>query len=706
MGLVRYSSRGLLPLEASRARGSLLDIGDAVVDVAAFLASSAGQLFALMCCCRQLASALCSVELEVAPHFRTQRGICLGRSPQPQDLLRALTSSLHGRTVFRCRRLRLDVTNICKPVTSDDPEAWGRPFDLRAAEFVESAMALQQLQPAFGAFLRSLELEGPLSSSYGPIHAPRPDAVFSLAWLSGDLPQLTTLTVRGLPVASLAALASLPALEQVHFDLSPLVTAFSDEELMSLDCGGVHASPVQLQQLQRAVDGVSDFEALSGITTLRSLQLSRYPRGVRLPAMPQLRRLRVVRSCVLDLAPLEAAQRLEVLELHSCHGLVLHFPPERAALPSLEPLARLRDLRFVSLRCASWDLPQQPPSLTALTRCRHLEELDVRDVGGPGTWLDDGEAVAALCAAWPGLHTLRLGSTAAMTRQLWRLRWTAPRLTCLDVSAQGGRSPGLYAGLLELAGLPELRELDLSDAGFGYPYGRAIRFGLAPILSKFAERCAVHRSMADSVETLRALRRAEGGTGLGGVPYQPDHSALLLEVCHAGLSPGHMYEDAAARWPSAASLRAAEAAPIDISALRSVLAEGAYPNCSDAFGHTPLFLALLHDSADAIALLLAAQADVHLRPWDRVRMPPIFWAVRFDRLPLARQLATAGAEPYAWMGDDGRHCHVLDFARQLGRGEEWRGFLRHLPLRHLQPRLRPADERDRLYDRAAAQAPL
>ena len=71
-----------------------------------------------------------------------------------------------------------------------------------------------------------------------------------------------------------------------------------------------------------------------------------------------------------------------------------------------------------------------------------------------------------------------------------------------------------------------------------------------------------------------------------------------------------MYEDAAARWPSAASLRAAEAAPIDISALRSVLAEGAYPNCSDAFGHTPLFLALLHDSADAIALLLAAQADV------------------------------------------------------------------------------------------------
>ena len=54
-----------------------------------------------------------------------------------------------------------EVTNICKPVTSDDPEAWGRPFDLRAAEFVESAMALQQLQPAFGAFLRSLELDQP-----------------------------------------------------------------------------------------------------------------------------------------------------------------------------------------------------------------------------------------------------------------------------------------------------------------------------------------------------------------------------------------------------------------------------------------------------------------------------------------------------------------------------------------------------------------
>ena len=124
-------------------------------------------------------------------------------------------------------------------------------------------------------------------------------------------------------------------------------------------------------------------------------------------------------------------------------------------------------------------------------------------------------------------------------------------------------------------GLPELRELDLSDAGFGYPsrktacglpcyqrsvgpqirisccgdptkafspdaslgvpgacqsvctpgksftesawwssvpsrFQRAIRFGLAPVLSKFAERCRVHRSFADSVETLRSLRRAVG----------------------------------------------------------------------------------------------------------------------------------------------------------------------------------------------------
>ena len=41
--------------------------------------------------------------------------------------------------------------------------------------------------------------------------------------------------------------------------------------------------------------------------------------------------------------------------------------------------------------------------------------------------------------------------------------------------------------------------------------------------------------------------------------------------------------------------------------------------------------------------------------------------------PVSPLLVQAGAEPYAWMGDDGRHCHVLDFARQLGRGEEWRG---------------------------------
>ena len=74
-----------------------------------------------------------------------------------------------------------------------------------------------------------------------------------------------------------------------------------------------------------------------------------------------------------------------------------------------------------------------------------------------------------------------------------------------------------------------------------------------------------------------------------------------------------------------------------------MLSRGAFPDCCDAFGSTPVFYAVLHGCEESLALLLEAQADPSLRTWDRVRYSPIEWAMLLDRRGCARRLWDAGA---------------------------------------------------------------
>ena len=136
------------------------------------------------------------------------------------------------------------------------------------------------------------------------------------------------------------------------------------------------------------------------------------------------------------------------------------------------------------------------------------------------------------------------------------------------------------------------------------------------MLGKFPPPIRLTYSRQDAVETLKVLAHAQAGRGLGGVAYAGGMQAELLAAASGGLSGAALFET----FEDVPDETLAPAAPaIDVEALRAVLARGAFPDCCDAFGSTPVFYAVLHGCEESLALLLEAQADPSLRPWDRVR---------------------------------------------------------------------------------------
>jgi ankyrin repeat protein len=105
---------------------------------------------------------------------------------------------------------------------------------------------------------------------------------------------------------------------------------------------------------------------------------------------------------------------------------------------------------------------------------------------------------------------------------------------------------------------------------------------------------------------------------------------------------------------------------VDHAQLEAVLRQGAFPDCSDACGHTPLQIAILQNCKGALELLLEAKACANLRPWDRVRIPPLFWAIWLGRHTLLEPLWRAGAEPTCFLDDDGSRCvSAVQFADEV-----------------------------------------
>ena len=87
--------------------------------------------------------------------------------------------------------------------------------------------------------------------------------------------------------------------------------------------------------------------------------------------------------------------------------------------------------------------------------------------------------------------------------------------------------------------------------------------------------------------------------------YVHEHAPLraaLLETCRAGLSEGYvnsMHSHGCEReWRGLPDWRACPLPPtcadIDLVALRELLEAGVFPDCSDAYGRTPVFYACLH----------------------------------------------------------------------------------------------------------------
>ena len=144
--------------------------------------------------------------------------------------------------------------------------------------------------------------------------------------------------------------------------------------------------------------------------------------------------------------------------------------------------------------------------------------------------------------------------------------------------------------------------------------------GIAPLLGKFPPPIRLTYSRKDAVATLRVLNHAQAGRGLGGVAYAGGMQAELLAAASGGLSGAALFGVSGAdsleggwftqTFENVPDVTLAPAAPaIDVEALRAVLARGAFPDCCDAFGSTPVFYAVLHGCEESLALLLEAQAD-------------------------------------------------------------------------------------------------
>eukprot|EP00966_Prymnesium_polylepis_P233608 5403365-Prymnesium_polylepis.1 len=162
--------------------------------------------------------------------------------------------------------------------------------------------------------------------------------------------------------------------------------------------------------------------------------------------------------------------------------------------------------------------------------------------------------------------------------------------------------------------------------------------------------------------------------------YAADQSQLrpaLLEACRGGLDEAHVNGMHAAadegEWRGLPDWRRCPlpaGAAIDLARLRQLLEEGAFPDCSDAFGRTPVFYACLHGDIDALHLLCRAGASPAHRPHDRAYLPPIFWALYFEQPAMVALLWRFGAVPFTegGAGAAGRPCigeglHTLESFR-------------------------------------------
>ena len=101
--------------------------------------------------------------------------------------------------------------------------------------------------------------------------------------------------------------------------------------------------------------------------------------------------------------------------------------------------------------------------------------------------------------------------------------------------------------------------------------------------------------------------------------YSQDQTELreeLLAVCRGGLSEKHVNTMHAPgcvlEWRGLPDLHGCPLPPdlaIETSRLEALLRAGAFPDCSDAYGRTPVFFACLLRDAEALHLLLRAGAS-------------------------------------------------------------------------------------------------
>lgn len=631
----------------------------------------------LACASRDLSSGLAQAEVDVVhgEEVLCRRFVRDWDAFSPSTLLRAF-----GK--FRVRRLSTRIERLCRTVFQQEG------FYARIADF-------QQMLGAF-EHLADLDLWA-RNERFDTFGAVDPSYFFSLEWVAAMRPQLQRLAIHNVAVTDLVALRELPSLTALVLDRCPVVP---DASFPAAAKAGRAGNP-DADFPEGAPDSsyVSDcYRVLSLVCDLRrtAIELDDLPE---LPNLTSLSLLNYGRSGFRSLDFLVRFQQLDELvitgaALQTLEALA-HVPTLRtlkleewwAPLPSLEPVGRaLAELRTLSLRRIR--RRNAMTDLTPLMRCTALESVDLSGVLA--------ENIEDLAAMWPRLRVLVLEHTPLL--RIWRLARCAG-LESLDLRHRPNSDGG---GLLELAQLSHLAELKTAELCSEFP-SRSSDFqstrleagGIAPLLGKFPPPIRLAYSTRDAAATLQALAAAETGRGLGGVEYAGGMQAELLAAASGGLSGAALFETL----EDVPDVTLAPAAPaIDVEALRAVLARGAFPDCCDAFGSTPVFYAVLHGCEESLALLLEAQADPSLRPWDRVRYSPLEWAVLLDRRGCARRLWDAGAEPFGRCGPsaaaaaertsaaaaavaaaatvaDGfgavppRLVHAEDFARALGRHE-------------------------------------
>lgn len=171
---------------------------------------------------------------------------------------------------------------------------------------------------------------------------------------------------------------------------------------------------------------------------------------------------------------------------------------------------------------------------------------------------------------------------------------------------------------------------------------------------------------------VRSSGRARDGilSGILGT-YDPDQSSMrseLLETCRGGVDAEYVNEammravdgmgrESEGGWrglPDVSRHPLPADARIDVDRLEALLERGAFPDCSDTYGRTPVVWACLHRDAVALHLLLRAGASPQHVPWDRACVPPIFWATYFGAEECILLLSRFGAVPFC-EGGAGSH---------------------------------------------------